>query len=149
MHRALHCGTYSLLGANALSVINHAGNVIDGGADDDKLLGGSGADVVHRGGDNDFLEGLGGDDVLFDWIEDGRRDNTLSGGIGNDTMLGNKARFNEAAAFGGRDYINEKESDEDSARWLQLTAVASTAAARPIASLLRRIAANNVFGSAA
>lgn len=52
-------------GVNALPVANDAGNVLDGGAGDDRIYGGADADFARGGNDHDALDGLGGRDTLF------------------------------------------------------------------------------------
>ena len=84
------------------------GDVIDGGAGNDKIIGGGGEDYIQGGTGNDSIHGLGGDDVLeggegndyitADGLVDGRTDYTLQpfrpgadfvdGGAGDDTLLG-------------------------------------------------------------
>src|SRR5713226_9981450 len=55
-----------------------------GGAGNDVLTGGSGADQLFGGAGNDILEGKGGNDLLFG----GDGNDTLIGGTGNDQMFG-------------------------------------------------------------
>jgi Ca2+-binding RTX toxin-like protein len=70
---------------------------LDGGADNDNLFGGDGADTLKGGVGNDILFGSDGQDTL-----DGGADNdslfggdgadTLKGGVGNDILLGGEGR---------------------------------------------------------
>jgi Ca2+-binding RTX toxin-like protein len=55
-----------------------------GGAGNDSLLGGSGADLVFGGTGNDPLQGKGGGDLLFG----GAGDDTLTGGDADDQVFG-------------------------------------------------------------
>jgi len=55
-----------------------------GGAGNDILTGGSGADELFGGSGNDILLGKGGADLLFG----GAGDDTLTGGVGDDQMFG-------------------------------------------------------------
>src|SRR6195256_1547138 len=55
-----------------------------GGAGNDVLTGGSGADLLFGGAGNDILNGKGGDDLLFG----GAGNDTLTGGAGNDQVFG-------------------------------------------------------------
>jgi Ca2+-binding RTX toxin-like protein len=55
-----------------------------GGAGNDVLTGGSGADQLFGGAGNDVLNGKGGNDLLFG----GAGDDTLIGGAGNDQVFG-------------------------------------------------------------
>lgn len=94
------------------------GNIIDGGAGDDFIFAGTGADVVHGGDDVDDIYGMSGGDFLFgdaggDRIYgDGSADtktvfytpgerhgkDVISGGAGNDTLLG---QGNDDEVYGG------------------------------------------------
>ncbi|NQV27476.1 MAG: hypothetical protein HQ518_24260 [Rhodopirellula sp.] len=58
--------------------------LIDGGAGNDQLTGGSGNDTLIGGAGNDHLNGRGGDDVLIG----GLGDDNLDGGSGNDALSG-------------------------------------------------------------
>ncbi|RZU02313.1 calcium-binding protein [Rivibacter subsaxonicus] len=62
-------------GPSASSVSSDAGNVIDGGAGDDRIVAGLGDDLVQGGADNDLITGMAGDDML-------------DGGAGNDSIEG-------------------------------------------------------------
>ena len=55
-----------------------------GGAGNDVLTGGSGADQLFGGAGNDTLNGKGGDDLLFG----GAGNDVLIGGTGSDQMFG-------------------------------------------------------------
>jgi Ca2+-binding RTX toxin-like protein len=55
-----------------------------GGAGNDVLTGGSGADELFGGAGNDILNGKGGDDLLFG----GAGNDVLTGGTGNDQVFG-------------------------------------------------------------
>ena len=85
---------------------------VDGGADDDSLLGSQGADVFLGGDGNDFIFGDNGNDVAlmgagddaFQW-DPGDGNDTLEGQDGTDTMLfvGSDASENiDIVANGGR-----------------------------------------------
>ncbi len=85
---------------------------IDGGADDDTLLGSQGADVFLGGAGDDFIVGDNGNDVafmgadadVFEW-NPGDGNDTLEGQDGADTMLffGSSAAENiDVVANGGR-----------------------------------------------
>jgi Ca2+-binding RTX toxin-like protein len=100
--------TYRVLGASAISAGADEGNVIDGEAGDDRLLGGSARDIVFGGDGMDSMQGLGDDDILFGEAGDdtisgdgitlpGYYDSTpasehgadiISGGDGNDKLMG-------------------------------------------------------------
>jgi len=82
------------------------GNLIDGGAGNDRIGAGSGADIVHGGDGDDLIVGMGRGDVLYgdageDHIDgDGPQsdgwntpfaehgDDVLVGGVGNDQLRG-------------------------------------------------------------
>ena len=85
---------------------------IDGGAGDDRILGGNGADVLLGGEGNDFIDGqqgadvafLGAGDDVFQW-DPGDGSDVVEGQAGRDTMLfnGSAASENfEISANGGR-----------------------------------------------
>lgn len=85
---------------------------IDGGADNDSLLGSQGADVFLGGDGNDFIFGDNGNDValmgagddVFQW-DPGDGNDTLEGQGGTDTMLffgSNAAENVDIVANGGR-----------------------------------------------
>ncbi|WP_376099023.1 calcium-binding protein [Roseomonas sp. CCTCC AB2023176] len=61
--------------------------VVDGGAGDDTLVGGSGGERMAGGAGLDMLRGGGGDDRLADEADGA----TLDGGAGNDTLNGSAA----------------------------------------------------------
>src|SRR5207248_79864 len=65
------------------------GTVLDGGAGDDFLSGGTGNDMLDGGAGNDTMSGGSGDDVLTG----GPGSDTLDGGSGDDVY-----RFRTAAA---------------------------------------------------
>jgi Ca2+-binding RTX toxin-like protein len=93
-------------------------NVLNGGAGDDNITAGSGADVAHGDADNDSILGLGGDDLLFgddgddviggdgmtqsgviQYTPDEQNGNDiLDGGLGNDTLMG---QGKDDALYGG------------------------------------------------
>jgi hypothetical protein len=102
---------YNVAGVNALTPDQETtGNVIDGGAGNDRIGAGSADDLVKGGDGNDSIAGMGGADVLMgeagdDWIlGDGiydpsgqllwftayaqQGDDFIDGGAGNDTMMG-------------------------------------------------------------
>src|SRR5262249_26317485 len=65
-----------------------------GGAGNDVLTGGSGADLLFGGTGNDILNGKGGNDLLFggagnDVLDGGTGDDQLFGEAGNDRMVWN------------------------------------------------------------
>ncbi len=65
-----------------------------GGAGNDTVIGGSGADQLFGQGDNDNLLGRGGSDLLFggagnDTLTGGDGDDQMFGGAGNDRMIWN------------------------------------------------------------
>jgi Ca2+-binding RTX toxin-like protein len=70
------------------NVIFHAGddpgNVLDGGAGNDQLLGGASADTLTGVDGNDVLDGAGGDDT----ITGGNGNDDIDGGPGQDSMSG-------------------------------------------------------------
>ena len=71
---------------------NTSENLIEGGANADKLFG-YGAYDPYFVGDKDILKGHGGDDLLNggsgdDWLEGGEGNDTLTGGLDADTMIG-------------------------------------------------------------
>src|SRR5438094_42654 len=68
-----------------------------GGAGNDTLTGGSGADQLFGGAGNDTLLGKGGNDLLFG----GAGNDTLLGGDGNDVIIG--GRGNDTARLGAGD----------------------------------------------
>ncbi len=101
-------GPYIVAGAgNILPNGETLGNVIDGGAGEDRIGAGTGDDIVHGGDDDDTIVGMGGADVLFGdagtdhIIGDGPQgayswytpfsehgDDILVGGAGNDELRG-------------------------------------------------------------
>src|SRR6266436_5224614 len=66
------------------TVANTATIQLFGGAGNDVLTGGSGADQLFGGAGNDTLNGKGGDDLLFG----GAGNDVLIGGTGSDQMFG-------------------------------------------------------------
>ncbi|WP_270934733.1 beta strand repeat-containing protein [Falsiroseomonas oryzae] len=93
---------------------NGAGDNIDGGNDDDtilglsgfdRLFGGQGADSIDGGGGADLLDGGSGNDTLVggaDWdtIDGGSGNNSISGGDGGDNLTGG---FENDTIDGGND----------------------------------------------
>jgi Ca2+-binding RTX toxin-like protein len=85
---------------------------VDGGAGNDRILGGNGADLLLGGEGNDFIDGqqgadvalLGAGDDVFQW-DPGDGSDVVEGQDGRDTMLFNGAAINEnfnLSANGGR-----------------------------------------------
>ncbi len=58
--------------------------IVEGGNNDDNLVGGSGPDIFEGGSGDDTLNGKGGNDLLFG----GDDQDSLLGGGGDDTLLG-------------------------------------------------------------
>ncbi len=82
-----YTGTASFTGRG-----NTSENLIEGGANADKLFG-YGVFDPYFVGDKDMLKGHGGDDLLDggsgdDWLEGGEGNDTLTGGLDADTMIG-------------------------------------------------------------
>ena len=86
--------------------------VLDGGDDNDTILGSNGADILLGGAGDDFVDGqqgndtafLGGDNDTFQW-DPGDGSDTVEGQTGTDTLLFNgsaAAEIVEAAANGTR-----------------------------------------------
>ncbi len=73
---------------------------INGGAGDDILKGGKGADVIHGGDGNDTLVGRSGNDMLFG----DAGSNVIRGGGGNDVIVGGESA-DELRGGSGRDTI--------------------------------------------
>lgn len=89
-------------GLTAFSVdIAHLASPLDGGAGQDSLTGGIGADLILGGGGNDTLRGQAGDDVLVD----GAGSDTLWGGAGADIFV--------LSGDGARDTIQDFDHSED------------------------------------
>ena len=85
---------------------------VNGGAGNDTILGGNGADTLNAGDDNDFVDGQQGNDTvnlgagndIFQW-DPGDGSDLVEGGAGTDTMLfngSNGAEIMEASANAGR-----------------------------------------------
>jgi Ca2+-binding RTX toxin-like protein len=86
--------------------------ILDGGAGNDTLAGGGGADVVVGGAGDDSLQAVAGDDVLLggegsdtlrggagaDRLDGGAGNDSISGGAGNDYLIGGAG---DDAAHGG------------------------------------------------
>jgi Ca2+-binding RTX toxin-like protein len=76
--------------------------VLDGGAGNDRILGGNGADVLIGGAGSDFVDGqqgndtafLGAGDDVFQW-DPGDGSDVVEGQAGTDTMLFNGSAANE------------------------------------------------------
>ena len=96
---AIHGGAPTVANTSTISVFGLNGNdtiALDetngalpkaqlfGGAGNDVLTGGSGADLLFGEAGNDTLLGKGGNDFLFG----GAGDDTLTGGVGNDQVFG-------------------------------------------------------------
>ena len=81
-------GTITLNGEAGNDIINAARSSkavsIDGGAGDDRLIGGQVADVINAGDGEDFVNGKGGDDQ----IDGGGGNDKLNGAVGNDQING-------------------------------------------------------------
>jgi Ca2+-binding RTX toxin-like protein len=92
-------GTPTVANTNTIQMLGLGGNdtlaldetngalpraVLFGGAGDDALTGGSGADMLFGQGDNDVINGRGGVDLLFG----GAGNDVLTGGDGDDQMFG-------------------------------------------------------------
>jgi Ca2+-binding RTX toxin-like protein len=100
-------------------IISASGNLstliqltIDGGAGNDSIPGGNGADLLIGGDGNDFIDGQQGNDTIlmgdgddiFQW-DPGDGSDLVEGGIGADTMVFNGANIAETfdiSANGGR-----------------------------------------------
>lgn len=70
-----------------------AGDLLRGGADDDRINGRAGADLMSGGGGDDRLNGSTGDDMLDggadnDRLNSGAGDDDLFGGAGDDRLIG-------------------------------------------------------------
>lgn len=80
------------------------GQVLTGGASNDKLVGQAGNDTISGGAGKDTLSGLAGDDV----ISGGRGTDYINGGAGNDTLTGGGYRdffrFGSNRAFQTADF---------------------------------------------
>lgn len=83
-----------------------------GGDGNDKITGGSGADLLFGQAGDDTIKGGGGNDLLFggagnDTLDGGSGDNQLFGEAGNDLMLGPKkvARPSRRRAFSPPDNL--------------------------------------------
>jgi Ca2+-binding RTX toxin-like protein len=68
-------------------------NVLDGGTENDVLVGSNNRDTLRGGAGNDILRGMGGNDIIWgglgdDRMEGGLGDDWMYGEGGNDTMLG-------------------------------------------------------------
>jgi Ca2+-binding RTX toxin-like protein len=93
-------GDDTVSAANGLATLTQL--TIEGGAGDDTLLGGDGADVLIGGGGDDFVDGNRGADVAFlgagndtfQW-DPGDGSDTIEGQDGADTMIFNGANVNE------------------------------------------------------
>ena len=72
------------------STIGYA-SVLDGGAGNDKLLGGAGPDTLIGGEGNDHLAGGGGRDLLFG----GDNTDYLGGGAGDDLLVGGRTIYDQ------------------------------------------------------
>ena len=71
----------------AAELFGGAGNdVLTGGSGADRLFGGAGNDTLNGGAGNDILDGGAGNDVL----NGGDGDDIFNGGAGNDTVVGGK-----------------------------------------------------------
>jgi Ca2+-binding RTX toxin-like protein len=103
-------GAYTIAGTSGIAPNGETtGNVIDGGAGNDRIGAGSGADIAHGGDGDDTVVGMGGSDVLYgdagnDHIDgdaqlaapntgwytpyDAHGDDVLVGGAGNDQLRG-------------------------------------------------------------
>ena len=83
-----------------LQLATDAGNIIDAGAGNDFVVGGTGSDVIDAGADDDIVIGLAGDDVI-------------RGGSGNDDLYGDgtDADLNDANSSTGAAY-RQKVADE-------------------------------------
>ena len=71
---------------------------LEGGAGEDRIQGGAGADVMRGGDGRDYLEGGAGNDTL----DGGRGDDIVYGGQGNDTLSGGR----------GDDYLEGGKGDD-------------------------------------
>ncbi|MGK7961944.1 right-handed parallel beta-helix repeat-containing protein, partial [Crocosphaera sp.] len=75
-------------------------DILDGGDNGDRILGGAGNDLLYGGGgNNNHLDGQQGDDTLHG-SEDGR--DVLSGGVGRDRLYG----------YGGNDHLQGGDQDD-------------------------------------
>jgi hypothetical protein len=93
---------------------------MEGGAGNELLHGGDGADTLLGGGGIDLLYGGAGDDALHggpgdDWLFGGAGDDALHGGPGDDTLKGNAGadRFVFDAAEPGHDVVLDFEPGVD------------------------------------
>ena len=68
-------------GAVTLRAGNDPGNVLDGGAGNDKLVGGASNDTINGNDGNDTIDGAGGNDTISGGTGTGRHHRWLGAGL--------------------------------------------------------------------
>ncbi len=81
--------------------------LVDGGADNDTLIGSAANDELFGGTGNDLLQGEGGDDLL----RGGEGDDTLEGGVGNDVLRGGEGDDRLEGGSGNDSLYGEQGAD--------------------------------------
>ncbi|HVY05516.1 MAG TPA: calcium-binding protein [Burkholderiales bacterium] len=97
-------GNDTITGQNGIGALTQL--TIDGGAGDDRILGGDGNDLLLGGDGNDFVDGnigsdtanLGAGDDVFGW-DPGDGSDVVEGGSGNDTLQFNGSNAAENIAL--------------------------------------------------
>ncbi|MDF0553691.1 S8 family serine peptidase [Kamptonema sp. UHCC 0994] len=85
------------LGGNDFILGSSDSEMIDGGDNNDRLIGGGGADTLNSGSGDNFLIGSQGDDILAgnsgkDILRGGQGDDLLIGFEGDDVLVGDKGK---------------------------------------------------------
>ena len=93
---------------------------LQGNIGEDKIFGHGGDDIIRGGGSNDFLQGDGGNDSLFgennrDDLHGSEGDDTLTGGEGRDDFWGD-AGFDVCNFLGRSEKLNSCERREEDRR---------------------------------